>query len=82
MPQCNGSLTPYTKIISKGCNLRAIMNQQQSYYGSIDDLLRGLRTVAPLSEHFHLHRFSDTPASWLAESSIFRSDTYALILLL
>ncbi|WP_299530627.1 AraC family transcriptional regulator [Ulvibacterium sp.] len=54
---------------------------QSKYYKDIQSLLDGLKTVKPLSGDFHIHRFSDTPASWVKETSIFRSDTYSIILL-
>ncbi len=41
----------------------------------------GLKTVKPLSEDFHIHKFSDTPSTWVKETSIFRSNTYSIILL-
>ncbi|MDO1501702.1 AraC family transcriptional regulator [Winogradskyella maritima] len=54
---------------------------KQKYYQNIFALLRGLKTVQPLSEDFHIHKFSDTPNTWVKETSIFRSDTYSIILL-
>tara|TARA_R110002049_G_scaffold242263_1_gene416078 strand:- start:2867 stop:3766 length:900 start_codon:yes stop_codon:yes gene_type:complete len=53
----------------------------QKYYHNIYALLKGLKTVKPLSEDFHIHKFSDTPNTWVKETSIFRSDTYSIILL-
>ncbi len=57
------------------------MNQQSKYYRDIESLLKGLKTVKHLSEDFHIHKFSDTPNTWVKETSIFRSDTYSIILL-
>jgi len=52
-----------------------------NYYKDIHALLKGLKTVIPLSADFHIHKFSDTPNTWVKETSIFRSDTYSIILL-
>jgi len=52
-----------------------------NYYKDIYTLLEGLKTVQPLSEDFHIHKFSDTPSTWVKETSIFRSNTYSIILL-
>lgn len=52
-----------------------------TYYKDIKALLQGLKTVSPVSDFFHIHQFKDTPTSWIKETSIFRSDTYSLILL-
>ncbi len=52
-----------------------------NYYKDIYTLLEGLKTVKPLSADFHIHKFSDTPNTWVKETSIFRSDTYSIILL-
>ncbi|MEL7268149.1 MAG: helix-turn-helix transcriptional regulator [Bacteroidota bacterium] len=57
------------------------MKSNTNYYKNITSLLEGLQTVKPLSEDFHIHKFSDTPDSWIKETSIFRSDTYSIILL-
>ncbi|TAI48819.1 helix-turn-helix transcriptional regulator [Flagellimonas allohymeniacidonis] len=58
------------------------MKGNTSYFKGISELLDGLKTVKPLSEHFHIHKFSDTPNSWLKETQIFRSNTYAIILMI
>ncbi len=55
--------------------------QSTSYYKDIYSLLEGLKTVKPLSSDFHIHKFSDTPNTWVKETSIFRSNTYSIILL-
>lgn len=52
-----------------------------SYYKDIVSLLKGLKTVTPLSSDFHIHKFTDTPSTWIKETSIFRSNTYSIILL-
>ena len=57
------------------------MKSGTSYYKDIHTLLEGLKTVQPLSHNFHIHKFSDTPTTWIKETSIFRSNTYSLILL-
>lgn len=57
------------------------MNSNTSYYKDIQTLLKGLKTVKPLSSDFHIHKFTDTPSTWVKETSIFRSDTYSIILL-
>lgn len=57
------------------------MKSKTNYYKDIYTLLKGLQTVQPLSENFHIHKFSDTPITWVKETSIFRSDTYSIILL-
>ncbi len=57
------------------------MKSKTNYYKDIFTLLKGLKTVRPLSADFHIHKFSDTPDSWVKETSIFRSDTYSIILL-
>lgn len=57
------------------------MRTSDVYYKDIPALLAGLRTVHPLSEQFHMHRFEATPATWLEETALFRSDTYSIILL-
>ncbi|MEM6893809.1 MAG: helix-turn-helix transcriptional regulator [Bacteroidota bacterium] len=57
------------------------MKSNTKYYKDIYTLLEGLKTVQPLSADFHIHKFSDTPDSWIKETSIFRSDTYSIILL-
>lgn len=54
---------------------------QQNYYKDIFTLLKGLKTVKPLSADFHIHKFSDTPNTWVKETSIFRSNTFSIILL-
>ena len=51
------------------------------YYKDIPALLAGLKTVQPLSDAFHMHRFADTPDTWLQETALFRSNTYSIILL-
>ncbi len=57
------------------------MKSKTNYYKDIFTLLKGLKTVQPLSQDFHIHKFSDTPNTWVKETSIFRSDTYSIILL-
>ena len=57
------------------------LSSAANYYQDIYALLKGLRTVTPISGDFHIHQFKDTPETWIKETSIFRSDTYALILL-
>ena len=57
------------------------LEEQTKYYKGIRALLAGLKTVKPLSEHFHIHQFKDTPDSWIKETSLFRSNTYSIILL-
>jgi AraC-like DNA-binding protein len=57
------------------------LSSSTNYYKDIYALLQGLRTVTPISAEFHIHQFKDTPETWIKETSIFRSDTYALILL-
>ncbi len=57
------------------------MHLKTSYYKDIYALLKGLKTVQPLSQDFHIHQFSDTPNTWIKETSIFRSNTYSIILL-
>ncbi|WP_299364052.1 helix-turn-helix transcriptional regulator [Winogradskyella sp.] len=57
------------------------MKHSTSYYKNIQALLQGLKTVEPLSANFHIHKFSDTPTTWVKETSIFRSNTYSIILL-
>ncbi len=52
-----------------------------NYYKDIHTLLKGLKTVKPLSNNFHIHKFSDTPSTWIKETNIFRSNTYSIILL-
>ena len=59
-----------------------MLKASASYFKGIAELLDGLKTVRPLSEHFHIHKFSDTPSSWLKETQIFRSNTYAIILMI
>ncbi|MEM6377825.1 MAG: AraC family transcriptional regulator [Bacteroidota bacterium] len=56
-------------------------NSSTTYYKDIKALLEGLRTVSPISDTFHIHQFKDTPDTWIKETSIFRSNTYSLILL-
>ncbi|MEL7006495.1 MAG: hypothetical protein AAFN93_27795, partial [Bacteroidota bacterium] len=55
------------------------MEKHTKYYKGISALLAGLKTVQPISEHFH--QFKDTPDSWIKETSLFRSNTYSIILL-
>lgn len=57
------------------------MKSSTSYYKDIHSLLQGLKTVKPLSQDFHIHKFSNTPNTWVKETSIFRSNTYSIILL-
>ncbi|WP_299519255.1 AraC family transcriptional regulator [Winogradskyella sp.] len=57
------------------------MKDATHYYKDIHALLEGLKTVQPLSDDFHIHKFSDTPSTWVKETSIFRSNTYSIILL-
>ncbi|MBP2831043.1 helix-turn-helix transcriptional regulator [Aquimarina sp. U1-2] len=57
------------------------MKTETNYYKDIYKLLEGLKTVKPLSKDFHIHKFSDTPSTWVKETSIFRSNTYSIILL-
>ena len=57
------------------------MENATSYYKDIRTLLHGLKTVQPISDDFHIHQFKDTPETWVKETSIFRSDTYSIILL-
>ncbi|WP_299217396.1 response regulator transcription factor [uncultured Aquimarina sp.] len=57
------------------------MKHITSYYKDIKTLLDGLKTVRPISNDFHIHQFKDTPDTWVKETSIFRSDTYSIILL-
>ena len=57
------------------------MKTSTNYYKNIHTLLEGLKTVQPLSSDFHIHKFSDTPSTWIKETSIFRSNTYSIILL-
>jgi len=52
-----------------------------TYYKDIYALLQGLKTVAPISDAFHIHQFKDTPETWIKETTIFRSNTYSIILL-
>ncbi len=51
------------------------------YFKDIPTLLRSIRTVTPRMTDFHIHRHEDTPASHLKETSIFRSDVYAILYL-
>ncbi|MEM1134916.1 MAG: helix-turn-helix transcriptional regulator [Bacteroidota bacterium] len=57
------------------------MKSKTNYYKDISTLLKGLQTVTPISESFHIHQFKDTPDTWIKETTIFRSNTYAIILL-
>ncbi|MEM8906204.1 MAG: helix-turn-helix transcriptional regulator [Bacteroidota bacterium] len=51
------------------------------YFKDIPTLLRALRTIQPQGFGFHIHRHEDTPESHLEETSLFRSDAYAILLL-
>jgi AraC family transcriptional regulator, transcriptional activator of pobA len=44
-------------------------------------MFRGLKSVNPISTNFHIHKFEDAPNTWLKETSIFRSNSYTIILL-
>lgn len=43
--------------------------------------MAGLKTVKPISDQFHIHKFKDTPSTWVKETSLFRSNTYSVILM-
>ncbi len=51
-------------------------------FKDIAALLQGLKTLPPKNNDFHIHRFEDTPETQVNETAIFRSNSYAMILLL
>ncbi|MEO1258880.1 MAG: helix-turn-helix transcriptional regulator [Bacteroidota bacterium] len=51
------------------------------YFKDIPTLLKALRTIRPQHFGFHIHRHEDTPASHADETTLFRSDAFAVLLL-
>ncbi len=58
------------------------MSKDIVVFKDIPALLQGLKTLQPKNKNFHIHRFEDTPETQVNETAIFRSNTYALILML
>ena len=58
------------------------MSKDIVVFKDIATLLRGLKTVRPKHPHFQIHRFEDAPETQINETSIFRSNTYVIILML
>ncbi|GAA4271234.1 helix-turn-helix transcriptional regulator [Aquimarina gracilis] len=58
------------------------MRREIVVFKDIATLLRGLKTVTPKHPHFQIHRFEDAPETQVNETTIFRSNTYVVILLL
>ena len=52
-----------------------------SYFKDISAFLKALKTVAPQSNLFHIHRHEDAPETHSEETQLFRTNTFSVSLL-